>query len=535
MRNMDGNGYGNDHSGDGDDGQNSDSLGKGLSNNGLSGEIGGLSTTWRLRLSEQPSTSETSSSLYAARTAFDLPERPEAPDQPSPGESLPRLTPSEEHDSPGRPSFGPVRSDIPGALFGKRYHTNPPNASRATDGEAQPMRPFSQERPSGGPPVDEGGAMRQRYADEYFSSALYQRRLVDERATGRRWPTTGLAIPGATPANTNEARYFYQMGIALGEVDPAVLARESALRYVYASRLRGEGDLGPTDIYSIAYFGLGLTIRPLDCTGLPHVLAVYHRATREIYLDWTLLRDAPQGRAVLDSAVWRRAVDASQLVRFLLAWCSALHLIENYDAPLVLGFTPAPHAPSGGMSGGPAPVAINSDTLNRYRKAAIATATLLAPAERVWQQAVALNRNVRIGDPDWRTQVRASYRSYGAGPDAGWPGTPAPGRFGGIAAAAPFGGYNAGGGGEDPVLNLLGALAEGNNCPPLLVEQQLDGSTTRLEWGAWSARLMREVPELRMRYAPASKLFSGSAANPAGGWGGRPMQGSQLVHAQLSL
>lgn len=281
------------------------------------------------------------------------------------------------------------------------------------------------------------------------------------------------------------------------------------MRYVRSAVTPGEDGLGPTDIYAVLYYGLGLTLRPLDCTGLPHVLAVYHRATREVYLDWKLLKDPPYGRAVFDSSAWRRAVDGSVLARFLLAWCGAIHLTDSYDVPLVLGFSPQhSHVPAGSPTGA-APLA--ADTLNRYRKAMLSAATLLAPAERLWQQIAALRLRIHMGDPDWRAHMRAAY-TYNTG-------------YQGQGSAS-----------ADPAEHLVSVLAERNNCPPMLIEAQLDGTSQQMDWGMWSVQLLREVPELQLRYQSSARMFHIASANAGHAWAppGRAPE-VQPVQVQLSL
>ena len=478
--------YEDDHSSDDDD----------LDLTAQSGGLGPLDTQWKLLI--QRAEGRGISSVHEVVR----PERETPPPTPPSGQDQP---PDIEHlmttplDDPARsaPRVSPIfqqRYGEPG-----RPGSQPPNTSDASH------------RPS---PSEESTPMyARRRSEEAFTTALQQRRAEDERLTGRRWPGNGIAYPGSA----QEAMYFDQLAIALGQVDPQVLARESALRYVRSARLHGDDDLAATDIYAILYYGLGLTLRPLDCTGLPHVLAVYHRATREVYLDWQLLKDPPVGRAALDSAAWRRAVDGSPLARVLLAWCAAVHLSDNYDVPLVLGFSPQqpsaiPAAGIGGMPG-PAAPALSGDTLNRYRKALVATATLLAPADRLWQQVTALRMRVRMGDPKWRVHLRSEF-----GYQAGWPGA---------------GGH---GGGDDPVEQLIAVLAERNNCPPMLIEAQLDGAIAQMDWGTWSVQLLREIPALQMRFAAASQMFHMNSAAQAPAWAlpGRPPE-VQQVHVQLSL
>lgn len=385
-------------------------------------------------------------------------------------------------------------------LFQRRYGQYPtgqPGQPRRTAPPGSPQHPTT---------AEEGNSTYgRRQAEHHFNAALNQRRAEDERMTGRRWPGNSIA----NPVSPYEASFLDALTVALGEVDPRIFAREGAMRYVRSAIIPGEDGLGPTDIYALLYYGLGLTLRPLDCTGLPHVLAVYHRATREIYLDWKLLKDPPYGRAVFDSSAWRRAVDGSVLVRFLLAWCGAIHLTDNYDVPLVLGFSPQAAALSGGAPPAAAPIA--ADTLNRYRKAMLSVATLLAPAERLWQQIAALRLRVHMGDPEWRSRMRAEY-SYNTG----------------------YGGQS--GPGSDPAEHLIAVLAERNNCPPMLIEAQLDGAVQQMEWGMWSVQLLREVPELQMRFQTAARMFHQASAKAGQAWAppGRAPE-VQPIQVQLSL
>lgn len=376
----------------------------------------------------------------------------------------------------------------------------------------------------------------------YYGATLQQRRAEDERMTGRRWPTNALT----SPVEPDEVAYFDQLAIALGEVSPRTLARASALRYVKAARTSQEDVIAATDIYAIIYFGLGLNIRPLDCSSLPQVLAVYYRTTREIYLDRSLLQNVPGGAAQLDPLVWRRAVDSSPLTRFLLAWCAAVHLTDNYDIPLVLGFAPVPVAaaqpPSSNNPLGNSGAAVNnanlvsSDTLNRYRKAMEATETLLAPAQRLWQQIAALSLPLNIGERDWRTRIRAIYGYTGPAYDR------PSGGYGQQNASYNASAY------PDPAEQLVRVLAERNSCPRLFVESQLDGAEASPDWGEWSQRLTQEIPTLHMRYLTASRIFSMASASGAGSaWappaGANPFTplgrssatATQTVQAMLSL
>jgi hypothetical protein len=372
--------------------------------------------------------------------------------------------------------------------------------------------------------------------EEYFNPDLQQRRSEDERLTGRYWPGNRIPYPGSP----HEAMFFDELAIAFGEVDPALLAREGALRYVRSSRMPGKDDLAPTDIYAIFYYGLGLSLRRLDCTGLPYVLAVYNRSSHDFFLDWTLLVDPPYGQAMVDPVSWRRTIDASPIARLLLTWCAATHIIENYNVPLMLGFS-ASLAP-GAATANPALTAslVNSDTLNRYQKTAIAFANLLAPADRLWQQIAALRLRIHMGDPEWRAHLRAEYGF------SGYPGYPGnPGNFGGQ--GHPGGwqrpdipGVHPGGmghpSGMDPVEQLVAILAERNNCPRFLIEPQLDGTTGSgvIDWDSWSLNLLRELPGLKARYVAAERYFHSSMSPFAMPWSA-PALGRQPEPVELQV
>lgn len=425
---------------------------------------------------------------------------------------------SDGMDSYGAPVDSSAESPPQRSLFDKRYSQQPWDQSALSSGHGTLMPPS----PSGVPRAEAGRRRAPRRTSDgytgqlptqdayspYFHADLQQRRLQDERLTGRRWPGNGIPYPGSP----HEAMFFDQLAIALGEVDPRTLARESALRYVRASRRPGEDTLGPTDIYAIFYYGLGLSLRPLDCGGLPHVLATYSRFLHEVYLDWTLLKDPPYGRATLDQSAWRRTLDNSPLARILLAWCAATHLAENYDVPLVLGFSEytgplgdsAQTQPGVGLTLSPAGMA--GDVLNRYRKTILAFANLLAPQERLWQQVSALHLGIPMGDPQWRAYVRAICSLEGSA--GGWRQARVTGHLlpGGFWYPHDM----------DPVEQLITILAERNSCPPSLVAWQLDGNPGILDWDAWSMQLLRDVPALQKRYAVAEQYLYSSMPGGAG-------------------
>jgi len=436
----------------------------------MSGPLDDLQAEWRMLLEKEPTASYPSRSYPAIENS----------------------TPTSEHDE----------EETTRALYNPYYQITPPTPLAGA--QANPDYP---------PPYDEGGEPMNPhgYANDYHLTALQQRRLEDERASGRHWPSTDVGAPG----DPHEAQFFQQMAIALGEVDPHVLARESALRYVRASRVSGEDQPAPTDIYAIAFYGLGLTLRPLNCTNLPQVMTVYHRQNRDIHLDWQLMKEPPYGKVALDASAWRRAVDSSQLARFLIAWCAAIHLTDNYGIPLVLGFVP-------GQEGSTSTPTLSADTFNRYRIAIEAVGSLLAPVERLWQQINALGWPVRPGDPEWRAHLRRAYR-YAEGQR-----NPANNGEYGIRQHAP---PTAGAG--DPVDRFLAVLAEYNNCPQLIIEAQLDGPTLVPDWYSWSQRLLREIPMLAMRHASAAKAFARQGAMQQS-WGGA-MPAVPAGQARLSL
>jgi hypothetical protein len=438
---------------------------------------------------------------------------------------------SDGMDSYGAPVDSSTESPPQRTLFDERYSRQPWDQSAPSSGRGTLMPPS----PSSIPRAEAGRTRAPRRPSDgytgrlptqdayspFFHADLQQRRLQDERLTGRCWPGNGIPYPGSP----HEAMFFDQLAIALGEVDPRTLARESALRYVRASRRPGEDTLGPTDIYAIFYYGLGLSLRPLDCAGLPHVLATYSRHLHEVYLDWTLLKDPPYGRATLDQSAWRRTLDNSPLARILLAWCAATHLAENYDVPLVLGFSgytgplgdSVQTQPLGGLTLSPAGMA--GDVLNRYRKTILAFANLLAPQERLWQQVSALHLGIPMGDPQWRAYVRAICSLEGSA--GGW-------RQAGVIGHLLPGGFWYPHD-MDPVEQLITILAERNCCPPSLVAWQLDGNPGILDWDAWSMQLLRDVPALQQRYAVAERYLYSSMPGGAG----FPMMGQLPASFQL--
>lgn len=527
-----------------------------------SGDIGELNTFWRksLRLGES-----------------DGADAPSARDPGSPSNISPFPQPGDgSKSSPGLGGPGSLGQQPPGLgerrlggvfLGGggrtfdpRRYATSGPHATGAPHSYEPtrmppPKLPARIDMPGTSAASDaEGGPMRaySSFNDDrynFYGTTLQQRRAEDERVTGRRWPTNALTAP----VEPDEVAYFDQLAIALGEVSPRTLARASALRYVKAARTSQDDVIAATDIYAIIFFGLGLTVRLLDCSSLPQVLAVYHRATREVYLDRSLLPNIPSGPTLLDPLVWRRLVDASPLTRFLLAWCAGVHLTDNYDIPLVLGFAPMPMSgaqPQGALNAVNAANMVSSDTLNRYRKAMEATETLLAPAPRLWQQIAALNLPMNMGERDWRTRIRAIYGYTGPAYDR--PGdTPAyASSMGHPSYGAQNANYNATF--PDPAEQLVRVLAERNGCPKLFVESQLDGAEASPDWSEWSQRLTQEISPLHMRYLTASRIFGMASANGMGagaapGWGasgpaanpfsalGRQSSGPQTIQAVLSL
>jgi hypothetical protein len=357
--------------------------------------------------------------------------------------------------------------------------------------------------------------------DDYFRADLQRRRLEDERLTGRCWPGSFTPLSNGQ----NDTLLDDQLTIALGDVDCRLLARESALRYVRASQRPGQHKLDAlvaTDIYAIFYYGLGLSLRPLDCTGLPHVLAVYHRQSHDVYLDWSLLSDPPYGLDALDHAAWRRAVDTSPVARILLAWCVATHIAENFDVPLVLGYSAytAPVTLEGQDVPKSMATPLSSDTFNRYRKTITALAALLAPQERLSLQMASMGLPFPRGDPDWRVHLRAAY-GHGTGWQRGHTQQPLPG---GAASSS------------DVVEHVISVLAEQNHCPRLLVEWELDGNLGLLDWDTWSMDLLRGTFGLWMRYTAADQYFRTRTGTlrPQWDWQGRT-DWPVLIQVRLAL
>ena len=455
----------------------------GQSKSWFSGDLGPLDTPWN-RLMNQLTPSTLTSDL-------------ESPSAASVNETAYTLDLLSIADDPTR-MLPSVTSDDP-AQSGEAEGAQPSNEDAVQDAAdvadtVGDERRQESARKSAGPRAF-------RIDEEYSSLGLRQRRAEDERMTGRHWPSNGVVYPGSP----HEAQFFDQLAIAFGEADPRTLACEAALRYVRSSRVPGDDELAPTDIYAIVYYGLGLTVRPLDCTGLPQALALYHRATHDVYIDWKLLQDPPYGRVTLDPSAWRRSVDGSAPARFLLAWCAAVHLTDNYDLPLMLGFTPhqggVPSTPEGRGSSVP------PDTLNRYRKAITAVATLLAPEDRLWRQIAAIGLPLRPSETPWRDRLRAAYGYVPGHASQSQP---------------------------DPVAQLISMLAVRNNCPPILIEEQLGPSERLLDWGNWSVRLLHEISELQLRFASAARMFHlAAAAGERDSSQGAPEV--RPIHIQLSL
>ena len=463
-----------------------------------SGDLDRLSTDWRLQLGFFSGSGITPTpGATISRNELDVPR-----DIPFPPNNHKDILPDNIEELRTSP--------LDHAPSGEPIIRNPQRESRYYDpGAPRDGRNVPGGTPSRPIPPEESVPMYSRRNDDVLGgSGLTQRRAEDERRTGRHWPGNNLSYPGSP----YEAMYFEDLAVALGHVDPQILTREGALRYVRSAVIPGEDSLGPTDIYAILYYGLGLTVRPLNCTGVPHILAVYNRESRDVYIDWTIVNDAPIGRSFFEASGWRRAVDASPLARFLLSWCCAVHISDNYDVPLVIGFTPVNSAAPGSRPAGVPLSALEPDTLNRYRKTLMATASLLAPAERLWQQISAYRVRIHMGDPEWRARLRAEFGFQG------WRGTNGP--------AAGFS--------VDPVDQLLDSLAEQNRCPRFLIEAQLDGNTGQLDWDVWSMHLMQQLPDLQQRYVAAAQMFRMSGQNQ--NWAGTARTtDSPPVQMRLSL
>jgi hypothetical protein len=185
----------------------------------------------------------------------------------------------------------------------------------------------------------------------------------------------------------------------------------------------------------------------------------------------------------------------------------ATHLAENYDVPLVLGYSAYTDMVRGPDGSPPAssPLSLSSDTFNRYRKTIMTMATLLAPAERLATQISAMGLPIRRGDPDWRVHLRAEY-GYGSR----WAENQL---FGGRAQ-----GSHGASGGVDPVEHVIGVLAAQNQCPRLLVEWELDQNPGILDWEAWTIQLLSGFAALRLRYTAALHYFRAGTTTGVHHW-----------------
>jgi hypothetical protein len=316
--------------------------------------------------------------------------------------------------------------------------------------------------------------------------AVNDRRHQDYRATGRRWPGVNVTKLEQALTCPESAAYLGSVCVAVGAARTVALARMAAQRYLDAAQ-RQSAPLDATDIYSIAYYGLGLTISPLDCSRNPETLAVYHQAVSHVHLDWTLFRQvlAPRGEGVVDPLVWRRVFDSSPTARFLLSWIVATHLTTPCDTPIHLGFVEA-------QSWQGLATQRNPDTLGRLHRALVAVQTLLAPIERVWDQVMALHLPVKVtrGDRRWRAVLRAFIPELPTAPLRPQATTRPDGR-------SP----------DDLDVLLVETLAEHNGCPPLLIERALDGADELPNWAAVSGRLLRELPQLSVRARQCVRMW----------------------------
>jgi hypothetical protein len=195
-------------------------------------------------------------------------------------------------------------------------------------------------------------------------------------------------------------------------------------------------DNAATDVVGIACDGMGMQLEVLDCSQHPHILGVLYPAARQLYLDWTILHDAPKGIATHSTFVWRKAVDGSSLARFLVAWGAAHMTTVVEPRPVIYGFSRPNETPT---------IATMQHRMATMRR----VAQLLCPRPRLYGQVKELVSYY----PNHRTQ------------DDGW---------------------------------LIPALAEMNRCPPSVVRLSLVEFVSA-SWYSFSAGLLEDLPLLRMR------------------------------------
>lgn len=306
-----------------------------------------------------------------------------------------------------------------------------------------------------------------------LNDALAQRRRFDEQRTGRMWPS-------ATPQTDAEQRLLNALCLAPGHVSAPRLARAFAQRYVRASLSPSiyNGDkLQKTDIFGIAYFGLGMQIttkRYRDHSIEAPVLATYDPQEPSIGLDDTIFTapDAPPDAPVawghaagdgIEPYVWQSAIDASFAARFFVAWAVAHQLSAILHAPLRARFVPIGTDPRLAHDAQP-------ESIDRYRLAMLTISELLAPRWRLEKQIMWYLREqlpeqqaAACAGPNWRTAL-THYFPRERDPLH-----------------------------RDPATMMVNALANRNFCPQSIIYFSLDGQRGAPAPQRWGLYLIHEL------------------------------------------
>lgn len=304
-----------------------------------------------------------------------------------------------------------------------------------------------------------------------LNNPLAIRRRFDEQRTGRMWPS-------ATPQSDAEQRLLHALCLAPGHVAAQHLAQMNAQRYVRASLSPHvyHGDkLAMTDIFSIAYFGLGMEFEAICYRAQPynaHVLASYDPQEPGIGLDDTIFAapDAPLAWGNtgnhIEPYAWRAAIDASFAARFFTAWAVAHQLTAILHMPLSARFVPVETDPR--LEHYP-----QADGIDRYMLAMLCVSELLAPRWRLEKQIVrslveeplTLEQKQSCAGPRWREAL-----------DYYFPASRDPLH-------------------RDPVKRMVDNLAGINFCPQSLIAYALDGHRTPLSPQRWGLYLISELAE----------------------------------------
>ena len=204
-------------------------------------------------------------------------------------------------------------------------------------------------------------------------------------------------------------------------------------------------DADTTDVVGIAKDGMKMQLELLNISQHLHVLGVLYPATKQLFLDWTLLRNAPTGLGTQSTFVWRKSVDSSPAARFLVAWAIAHLSSESDPSPFVYSFVPAR-------------VTSNIHTIQRRLTTMRRVAQLLCPRERLYRQM----RDIASQCPNKKQE------------DISW---------------------------------LIPALAELNGCPPCVVQLGFGNVTRTPNWQDFSAQLVGELPLLNLRQRQVANLY----------------------------